>query len=129
MSAFRGKADILNISYPFRAPEPIATITCLNVGAAMRRREFITFVGSAAAWPFAVSAQQRAQMRRIGVLMGLDANDPDVQSGVTALKRGLQELGWAEGRNLEIKYNWTGGAPDRVQSSAKELVERQCEVI
>jgi putative ABC transport system substrate-binding protein len=95
----------------------------------MRRREFITFVGSAAAWPFAASAQQPAQMRRIGVLMGLDANDPESQAAVTALKRGLQELGWTEGSNLETKYNWTGGAPDRVQSSAKELVERQCEVI
>jgi putative ABC transport system substrate-binding protein len=95
----------------------------------VRRREFITLIGSAAAWPLAARAQQPAQMRRIGVLMGLDANDPEVQAAVTALKRGLQELGWTEGRNLEIKYNWTGGAPDRVQSAAKELVEQQCEVI
>jgi putative ABC transport system substrate-binding protein len=95
----------------------------------MKRREFITLIGSAAALPLAARAQQPAQMRRIGVLMGLDPKDPEVQSGVTAFKQGLQELGWTDGRNLEIKYSWTGGAPDRVQSSAKELVERQCEVI
>jgi putative ABC transport system substrate-binding protein len=96
----------------------------------MRRREFIALIGGATVlWPLTASAPQPAQMRRIGVLMGLDANDPEVQAAVTALKRGLQELGWTEGRNLEIKYNWTGGAPDRVQSSAKELVEQQCEVI
>src|SRR5262245_30206269 len=96
----------------------------------MRRREFITLIGGvAASLPRAVHAQQPPQMRRIGVLMGLDPNDPEVQSAVTALKQGLQELGWTDGHNLEIKYSWTGGAPDRVQSSAKELVERQCEVI
>ena len=85
--------------------------------------------GAAAGWPLVARAQQPDRMRRIGVLMGLGANDTESQSDVAALKQGLQELGWTEARNLEIKYSWSGGAPDRIQSSAKELVRLQCEVI
>src|SRR5579864_421788 len=94
------------------------------------RRRFISALGGAAiAWPLAARAQQPERMRRIGVLMDLGANDPGGQSWTAALKRGLQERGWTEARNLEIKYSWSGGEPDRIQSSAKELVGLQCEVI
>jgi putative tryptophan/tyrosine transport system substrate-binding protein len=96
----------------------------------MQRREFITLLGGAAAgWPLVARAQQPDRMRRIGVLMGLGANDTESQSDVAALKQGLQELGWTEARNLEIKYSWSSGAPDHIQSSAKALVGLQCEVI
>jgi putative ABC transport system substrate-binding protein len=95
----------------------------------MQRREFITLIGGAAvAWPQAAHAQAE-RVRRIGVLMALDANDPEGQSEVRAFKQGLQELGWIEGRNLQVGYNWAGGEPNRIQASAKELVGLQCEVI
>jgi putative ABC transport system substrate-binding protein len=68
-------------------------------------------------------------MRRIGVLMGLAASDPGGQFEVGALKRGLQALGWIEGRNLQIDLGWAGGDIEAMQASAKELVALQCEVI
>jgi len=68
-------------------------------------------------------------MRRIGVLMGLGANNTGGQSEAAALKRGLHELGWTEARNLEVKYSWSGAQLDRIQSGAKEFVGLQCEVI
>jgi putative tryptophan/tyrosine transport system substrate-binding protein len=96
----------------------------------LRRREFITLLcGAAAGWPLAARAQQPARMRRICVLMGLAASDAGGQSEAAALKRGLQELGWTEGRNLQIEYRWPGGEPDRIQASAKEIVGLECEVI
>ena len=69
----------------------------------MRRREFITLLGGAAvAWPLAARAQQGDRMRRIGVLMGLAANDPEGQARVAAFLQGLQQLGWTDGRNVRI---------------------------
>ena len=73
----------------------------------MKRREFISLLGGAAAWPLAVHAQTK-QMRRIGVLMGLVASDPEAQSRVVAFENGLRELGWVKGRNLSIEYRWAG---------------------
>jgi putative ABC transport system substrate-binding protein len=76
----------------------------------MRRRDFITLLGTAvAAWPLAARAQQTERMRRVGVLMGLDANDPEGRSEAGALKQGFQKLGWIEGRNLQFEYYWSGG--------------------
>jgi putative ABC transport system substrate-binding protein len=97
----------------------------------MRRREFITLLGgAAAAWPLAARAQQAEQIRRVGVLMGVPANDPGGLSEVAALKQGLQELGWIDGRNLDIKYSWSGGESDLIQASAKELVGGlRCDVL
>jgi putative tryptophan/tyrosine transport system substrate-binding protein len=95
----------------------------------MRRREFITLLGGAAAgWPLAARAQAE-RVRRVGVLMGLDANDPEGQTEVRTLKQGLQKLGWMEGRNLQLEYRWPGGESNRIQASAKELVGLPCEVI
>jgi hypothetical protein len=75
----------------------------------MQRRTFITLlVGAAAAWPLAARAQQPERMRRIGVLMNLAADDPEVQARNTALLQTLQELGWT--RNLRIDYRWGAGS-------------------
>jgi putative tryptophan/tyrosine transport system substrate-binding protein len=95
----------------------------------MRRREFIAGAGGAAAWSIGARAQQAERVRRIGVLMALDASDSEGQSEVRALKQGLQELGWIEGRNLQLEYNWSGGEPNNIQSSAKQFVGLSCEVI
>jgi putative tryptophan/tyrosine transport system substrate-binding protein len=70
----------------------------------LRRRQFITLLGGAAAWPLAADAQQSERMRRIGALMYLAADDPDSPALVAAFARGLQELGWIEGRNIQIDY-------------------------
>jgi hypothetical protein len=72
------------------------------------RREFITLLGSTAAWPFAAHARHSERMRRIGVLMGLVANDPEAQSRVAVFENGLRELGWVKGGNLSIEYRWAG---------------------
>jgi putative ABC transport system substrate-binding protein len=75
----------------------------------MQRRTFITLLGgAAAAWPLAARAQQPERMRRIGVLMNLAADDPEVQARNTALLQTLQELGWT--RNLRIDYRWGAGS-------------------
>ena len=69
----------------------------------MRRREFITLLGgAAAAWPLAARAQQGERMRRIGVLMSLAADDPEAQARIAAFLQGLQQLGWTDGRNVRI---------------------------
>ena len=73
----------------------------------LRRRQFITLLGGAAAWPLAARAQAK-KVRRIGVLMGLVAGDPEAQSRLVAFENGLRELGWVNGRNLSIEYRWAG---------------------
>ncbi|HXB78572.1 MAG TPA: ABC transporter substrate-binding protein [Bradyrhizobium sp.] len=87
----------------------------------MRRREFITFVGgTAAAWPFA--AQALGKMRRIGVLMNLAADDPEGQSRLAGFLQGLQEAGWAVGRNVTIDVRWAAADAELMKRFAKELV-------
>src|SRR5262249_11920160 len=99
-------------------------------GDRVRRREFITLLGgAAAAWPLAARAQQPERMRRVGVLIPLAANDPESPARVTALAQGLQQLGWTDGRNLRIDYRWAAGAPDRHRISAAELVALAPDVI
>src|SRR5215471_7181705 len=89
----------------------------------MGRRGFITLLGGAAAWPLTARAQQRAPMRRIGVLVtGLAADDPEWQSRGTAFVQGLQELGWSEGRNVRIEYRWGLNDQERARKAAAELV-------
>ena len=95
-----------------------------------KRREFITLLGgAAAAWPLAARAQQPERMRRIGALMYLAADDPDSPALAAAFARGLQELGWIEGRNIQIDYRWGGGDLDRVRRYAAELVALAPDVI
>jgi putative ABC transport system substrate-binding protein len=72
----------------------------------MKRRELITLLGGAAAWPLAARAQQPERMRQIGVLMNLAKDDPEGRVRITAFLQGLQELGWTDGRNLKIDYIW-----------------------
>src|SRR5258708_5015099 len=88
----------------------------------MRRREFITLIGAAAAWPLAGWAQQGDQMRRVGVLIGIAANDPDAQTRLAAFVQNLQQLGWTDGRNVRIDYRWGGGDADRVRKYAAALL-------
>ena len=75
----------------------------------MRRREFIALVSATAAWPLAARGQQPERMRRIGVLMARAANDPEGQMQAAALQRGIEQLGWSPGRNIEIEYRWLAG--------------------
>ena len=87
----------------------------------IKRREFITLIGgAAAAWPLAARAQQR--MRRIGVLMGLAEDDPEGRSRLAALARALQVLGWIEGHNIRTDYRWAAGDIERTHILATELV-------
>jgi putative tryptophan/tyrosine transport system substrate-binding protein len=94
----------------------------------MKRREFITLLGGATAWPLAARAQQGERMRRVGVLMNLAADDPESQARIGAFLQGLQEAGWVIGRNLRIDYRWATD-PDRVRKSATELVALVPDVI
>ena len=76
----------------------------------MNRREFITLLGGAAvAWPLAVDAQQGQRVRRIGVLMGGDENDPVQKTYVSAFTQALGDLGWTDGRNVRMELRWGGG--------------------
>ena len=95
----------------------------------MRRRQFIAGLGSAAAWPLAVSAQQPNRVRRIGVLMAYDENDPAAKTIVSALTQALAGLGWTDGRNVRTDLRWTGGDINRIQALAQELVGLQPDVI
>jgi putative ABC transport system substrate-binding protein len=89
----------------------------------LKRREFITLLGgAAAAWPLAVRAQQPERMRRIGVLTNLAADDPEQSRRLTAFVQGLQELGWTDGRNLRIDTRWAAGDANRVRRYAGELL-------
>jgi ABC-type uncharacterized transport system substrate-binding protein len=95
----------------------------------MTRREFITLLGGAAAtWPLAARAQQGERMRRIGVLVAV-ADDPEGQARIAAFLQGLQQLGWAEGRNLQIDTRWGAGDADRFRKYAAELVALAPDVI
>jgi putative tryptophan/tyrosine transport system substrate-binding protein len=85
----------------------------------IKRRGFIMLLGGAAAWPLAARPQQVERMRRIGVLMHLPENDPEAQARMRAFLRGLQQLGWAEGRNVQIDYRFGAADVDRARSSAQ----------
>ena len=95
----------------------------------MKRRAFITLLGGAAAWPLAVSAQQRERVRRIGVLMAYAESDPEGQAWVAAFREWLQKLGWVEGRNTRIDTRWTTPDVEAMQQFAKELVALQPDLI
>jgi putative ABC transport system substrate-binding protein len=93
------------------------------------RRDFITLLGGAAAWPLAVRAQQGNRVRRIGVLVAGDENDPMMKPRVFAFERALSDLGWTNGRNLRMDLRWGGDDTNRMRERAQELVRLQPEII
>jgi putative tryptophan/tyrosine transport system substrate-binding protein len=96
----------------------------------MKRREFITLIGgAAAAWPLAARAQQAERMRRIGVLSTLPPNDPEGMARNAAFVQTLQELGWSEGRNITIDVRWGSGDAERIRSYVAELLALNPDVI
>jgi len=96
----------------------------------MRRREFITLIGGVGtSWPLVAQAQQHDEVRRIGVIVNEAADDPEAQATVAAFKQTLQQLGWNEGRNLQIDLRGAADNPERMQAFAKELIALQPHVI
>jgi putative ABC transport system substrate-binding protein len=94
------------------------------------RRELLAALGGAAmALPLAARAQQAEPVRRIGVLLSTTETDPEGQARVAALRQGLEELGWTEGRNIKVDYRWGAGDPLRVRAHAAELVASKPDVI
>jgi putative ABC transport system substrate-binding protein len=95
----------------------------------MRRRDFISLLGGAAAIPFAAHAQQGDRIRRIGVLHSLAADDPIAQARVAAFRQALQQLGWTDGRSLQIDYRWSAANAADTRKYAAELVPLSPDVI
>jgi putative ABC transport system substrate-binding protein len=95
----------------------------------MRRREFIKGIaGSAAVWPFLAHAQQPEHVQRVGVLIGV-GDDAEGQARLAAFRRGMQDLGWNEGRNVQLDVRFTGGIADRARVYAAELIKSAPDVI
>jgi putative ABC transport system substrate-binding protein len=96
----------------------------------MKRRAFIVGLGGAAAWPLAVRAQQTEQMRRIGVLIPFDENDPEGKLLYSAFTQALADLRWTDGRNVRMDVRWGGGGDtNRLRALAQELVGLQPDII
>src|SRR5262245_43613841 len=96
----------------------------------MTRRKFVTLLGgTAAAWPLTARAQQGERTRRIGVLMGLDENDPVAKAFVSAFMQALAGLGWIHSRNVRMDLRWAGGDINRIRALARELVSLQPDII
>jgi putative ABC transport system substrate-binding protein len=95
----------------------------------MNRRDFITLLGGAAAWPLAARAQQGNRVRRIGVLMSFDENDPPAKARIFAFTQALAGLGWTDGRSVRMDLRWAGGETNRIQALAQELVGLQPDII
>jgi putative ABC transport system substrate-binding protein len=95
----------------------------------MKRRTFMTLLPGALAWPIAGWAQQGERTRRIGILQGLAAGDPEWQRRFTAFKQGLQELGWSEGRNIAFEFRFADNKPERLPALAAELAQANVDVI
>jgi putative ABC transport system substrate-binding protein len=95
----------------------------------VRRREFIAALGGAAAWPLAARAQQGGRLRRIGVLMGLDEDDPVAKPLLSAFTQALAGLGWSDGRNLRMDLRWHGDDNNRTRALAHELIGLQPDIM
>jgi putative tryptophan/tyrosine transport system substrate-binding protein len=93
----------------------------------MNRRKIIAGLGSAAAFPFVARAQQGDRVRRIGVLTGLDENDPDAKPRLSAFTQALADLGWTDGRN--VRMDLRGDEINRMRALAQELVGLQPDII
>src|ERR1019366_4242508 len=95
----------------------------------MRRRVFITALGTAAIWPFATRAQKSDGVRRVGVIMGFAENDEGWQVYLATFQKALQDLGWTDGRNIRFDYRFTGASEQLMRSVAEEIVDRAPDVI
>ena len=96
----------------------------------MNRREFITLaIGAAASWPHSARAQQGDRVRRIGVLMAYEENDPEGKRLYSAFTQALAGLGWTDGRNLRMELRWGGNDTNRIPALAQELVGLQPDII
>jgi putative ABC transport system substrate-binding protein len=96
----------------------------------VKRRQFIKLLGgAAAAWPLAARAEQPGKMRRIGALTTLSDSDRLMQAHFAAFRKGLDEWGWRDGKNVKIDYRWAGGDLGRLRAFAKQLVEVQPDLI
>jgi putative ABC transport system substrate-binding protein len=95
----------------------------------VRRREFITLLGGAAAWPLEARAQQSERMRLVGVLMHATSDEPESQARIVAFAQGLQEVGWSVGRNVRIETRWSTGDVSRLRRDAAELVALTPDVV
>src|ERR1700674_2537975 len=96
----------------------------------MKRREFIMLAGTAAVtWPLATRAQQTERMRRVSMLLGLAENDPETQSRVKAFRLGMRDLGWIEGRNVQIEYRFVGTNLESINKNVAEVVRLAPDVI
>ena len=96
----------------------------------MRRREFISLIGGAAAWPLAVRAQQGGPpVRRVGMLMTVMESDPATQNFITLFQRRLAELGWVEDGNVRFNRRWAAGNPERIRANVTEIVGLRPDVI
>ena len=93
----------------------------------MRRREFITFLSGAVAWPLAARAQQPERVRRIGVLLGVD--NADSRASYAAFLQALQQLGWIDGQNVRIETRWAGGSASDLRKYATEIVALAPDII
>jgi putative tryptophan/tyrosine transport system substrate-binding protein len=107
----------------------ILLLQCGQV-ARVKRREFLICGGGAAvAWPFGANAQQADRMRRVGVLLSQTPDDPEVQGRVAAFRQALQQLGWTDGRNLQIEIRWSAGDVEHIRNNARELAAFAPDVI
>ena len=95
----------------------------------MKRRKFVSLFAGAAAWPLLAHADNAERMRRIGVLLGNTEGDPQSVEGMSAFRQAMQELGWTEGRNLQIDLRWGRAEPERMQLLAHQLVEQRPDIL
>jgi putative tryptophan/tyrosine transport system substrate-binding protein len=95
----------------------------------MKRRTFIAGLGSAAVWPVLARGQQTDRVRRIGVLLSGDENDPVYKRFLSAFTQALADLGWTDGRNVQLDRAWAGGDTNRLRALARELVGPQPDII
>jgi putative ABC transport system substrate-binding protein len=96
----------------------------------MKRRAFISLLGAgAAAWPLVARAQHTDRMRRVSMLLGLDEKDPEAIDRVKAFRLGMRDLGWIEGRNVQIEYRFAGTNLESINKNVAELVQLAPDVI
>src|SRR5215471_1205989 len=95
----------------------------------MRRRQFVTLIGGAAAWPVAAGAQQREPLRRVAILVPVAKDTPGAQERYTAFLEAFEQLGWTDGRNVQIVVRWGGGNETEMRKYAEELIALAPDVI